>query len=227
MDTRTESKSDNKSQTKAESKAENKPESKGEEKSESKATIGRAQFEEKLNRLFIPSQVQQIMMAYRFSKYGHRGQDREGGGRYFEHPKEAALILLDQGVTDHEVIIAALLHDVMEDSFILTWPDLEYIFGSHLCTIVKQLTKEPGLPKEQYIPRLVNGVPEAQLVKLADRLHNLTTLGGVKREKQLKQVKETREKIFQISDKLVQNPRYGELAGWFKARMEDVMKQYE
>ena len=196
-------------------------------KLEAKPVIGRAEFEEKLNRYFIPSQVRLIMMAYRFSKYGHRGQNREGGGRYFEHPKEAALILLDQGVTDHEVIIAALLHDVMEDSFILTWPDLEYIFGSRICAIVKQLTKENGLAKEQYIPRLVNGLPEAQLVKLADRLHNLSTLDSCKREKQLKQIKETREKIFLLTDKLAENPRYGELAGWFKARMEEKMKGYE
>lgn len=196
-------------------------------KMDEKPRIGRVEFEEKLNRYFIPSQVQQIMMAYRFSKYGHRGQNREGGGRYFEHPKEAALILLEQGVTDHEVIIAALLHDVMEDSFILTWPDLEFIFGSKLCTIVKQLTKETGLPKEQYIPRLVNGLPEAQLVKLADRLHNLSTLGSCKREKQLKQIKETREKIFLLTDRLAENPRYGDLAGWFKARMEEKIKEYE
>ena len=194
---------------------------------EVKPAIGRAQFEEKLNRYFIPSQVQQIMMAYRFSKYGHRGQNREGGGRYFEHPKEAALILLEQGVTDYEVIIAALLHDVMEDSFILTWPDLEYIFGSRICAIVKQLTKEAGLPKEQYIPRLVNGLPEAQLVKLDDRLHNLSTLASCKREKQLKQIKETREKIFQLTDKLAQNPRYDELAAWFKAQMQERIKEYE
>lgn len=191
------------------------------------ATLGRVQFEELLNRYFIPSQVHLIMMAYRFSKYGHRGQSREGGGRYFEHPKEAALILLERGVTDHEVIIAALLHDVMEDSFILTWPDLEFIFGSHLCAIVKLLTKEPGLPKEQYIPRLVNGLPEAQLVKLADRLHNLSTLGSCKREKQLKQVKETREKIYLLADKLAENPKYSEIAGWFKARMETICQQYE
>ncbi len=199
-----------------------------ETKSEGKsAVVGRVQFEELLNKYFIPSQIHLIMMAYRFSKYGHRGQARDGGGRYFDHPKGAALILLEHGVTDHEVIIAALLHDVMEDSFILTWPDLEFIFGNRICAIVKLLTKEAGLPKDQYIPRLVAGLPEAQLVKLADRLHNLSSLGSCKREKQLKQVKETREKIYQVCDKLALNPQYSELAGWFKEQMEALCRQYD
>ncbi len=194
---------------------------------EKSPTFGRTQFEELLNRNFIPSQARLIMMAYRFSKYGHRGQAREGGGRYFNHPREAALILLERSVFDHEVIIAALLHDVMEDSFILTWPDLEFIFGSRICAIVKLLTKEPGLPKEQYIPRLLGGMPEAMLVKLADRLHNLTTLNECSREKQIKQIKETREKIYKLCDKLALDPQYSELAGWFKEQMEARCRQNE
>ncbi|MDB5080517.1 MAG: (p)ppGpp synthetase [Chloroflexi bacterium] len=189
--------------------------------------MNRIKFEEILTRYFIPSQIQLIMMAYRFSKYGHHGQSREGGGRYFEHPRQAALILLEQGVFDHEIIIAALLHDVMEDSFILTWTDLEFIFGSRICAIVKVLTKEPGLPKEQYIPRLLGALPEAQVVKLADRLHNLTTLGACNRDKQVKQIKETRGKIYLICDKLALNPRYTDLANWFKEQMETRCREYE
>src|SRR5690349_20108516 len=104
--------------------------------------ISRAQFEELINRHFIPSQARLVMMAYRFAKYGHRGQERDGGGRYFDHPRDVSVILLRQGIQDHEVIIAALLHDVMEDSFILTWEDLEHIFGSRVCGIVKLLSKE-------------------------------------------------------------------------------------
>src|SRR5690349_9219191 len=108
--------------------------------------FGRADYEELIKKHFIPSQVRLIMLGYRLSKHGHRGQMRDGGGRYFDHPREVSLILLRQGVYDHEVIITALLHDVMEDSFILTWEDLEFIFGSRVCGLVKLVTKEPGLP---------------------------------------------------------------------------------
>lgn len=194
---------------------------------EAETTFGRAQFEELVNKYFIPSQTRLIMMAYRFSKYGHRGQQRDDGQRYFDHPRQASVILLEQAVFDHEIIIATLLHDLMEDSFILAWEDLEFIFGSRVCTIVKLVTKEQGLPKEQYFPRLLNGLPEAWVVKLADRLHNLTTLAGCSREKQIKQVKETRDKILPLCHKLAQEQRYTELAGWFAQQIEAKCQEYQ
>lgn len=189
--------------------------------------VNRAQFEEQIAKYFIPSQLRLIMMAYRFSKYGHRGQERDGGGRYFDHPREVSLILLRQGLFDHEMIIAALLHDVMEDSFILTWEDLEFIFGSRVCGLVKLLTKEPGLPKEQYFPRLLSGPPEAWLIKMADRLHNLSTLGSCTREKQIKQIKETREKYFPLCRQLALATLYADKAGWFEQQFEEICQRYE
>lgn len=198
------------------------------EKLETATNFGRAQFEELINKYFIPSQVRLIMMAYRFSKYGHRGQQRDNGGRYFDHPRRVSVILLEQSVFDHEIIIAALLHDVIEDSFILTLEDIEYIFGGRVCTIVKLVTKEQGLPKEQYFPRLLSSEnPAAWLVKLADRLHNMQEVGGSSREKQLKYVKETREKIMPLCHKLAATPRYQELGQWFAAQLDAICQQYQ
>ncbi len=194
---------------------------------ELEVSFGRAQFEELMQKHFIPSQVHLVMMAYRLSKYGHRGQERDGGGRYFDHPREVSMILLRQGIYNHELIIAALLHDVMEDSFILTWEDLEFIFGSRICSIVKLLSKEPGLPKEDYFPRLLNGSPEAWLIKLADRLHNLETLDSCTPEKQTKQIKETREKILPLCHRLTLEPRYAEIGRWFGQQIEAICRSYE
>jgi len=116
----------------------------------------------------------------------------------------------------------------MEDSFILTWEDLEYIFGSRVCAIVKLVSKEPGMPKAEYFPRLLNsGVPEAWLVKLADRLHNMSTLESCSREKQLKQVKETREKIMLVVQRLTEVPRYAALGSWFGQQLEERCQFYE
>ena len=189
--------------------------------------FGRVQYEELINRYFIPSQAHLVMMAYRFAKYGHRGQQRDGGGRYFDHPREASLTLLRQGVLDHEIIISTLLHDVMEDTFILTWQDLEYIFGKPVCATVKLVTKEPSLSKDEYFSRLAAGTPEAWLVKLADRLHNLSTLDSCPREKQIKKVRETRLKILPLTIKLALEPRYVEQAGWFAERIEALCQEYE
>lgn len=188
--------------------------------------FGRADYEELIKKHFIPSQVRLIMLSYRLSKHGHRGQMRDGGGRYFDHPREVSLILLRQGIYDHEVIITALLHDVMEDSFILTWEDLEFIFGSRVCALVKLVTKEPGLPKPLYFPRLLGGPPEAWLIKLADRMHNLKTLGSCTREKQIKQIKETHEKYFPLCQHISQEPRYAELGEWFRQQYETLCAPY-
>ncbi len=190
-------------------------------------SFGRSQFEELAGKYFIPSQIQLIMLAYRLSKYGHRGQERDGGGRYFDHPRQVSLTLLEKGVFDHEIIIAALLHDVMEDSFILTWADVEFIFGKRVCTLVKLLTKETGLPKDQYFPRLLSGPPEAWLIKLADRLHNLETLSSCTPQKQLKQIKETREKYFPLCRKLAEDTRYSTLADWFYQQFNEICQKYE
>ena len=55
-------------------------------------------------------QMRLIMKAYRFAKEAHRGQLRDGGGRYFEHPKAVALILMDEmKIMDKDMIIACLL----------------------------------------------------------------------------------------------------------------------
>ena len=54
--------------------------------------IGRPQFEEIIRHYFIPSQVQLIMLAYRLAKYGHRGQLRDDGSRYFDHPRAASMV---------------------------------------------------------------------------------------------------------------------------------------
>jgi GTP diphosphokinase / guanosine-3',5'-bis(diphosphate) 3'-diphosphatase len=193
---------------------------------ENLTNIGRQQFEEIIGKYFIPSQARLIMLAYRLSKYGHRGQERDDGGRYFDHPRAASLILLHQGVSDHEIIIATLLHDLMEDSFILTWEDLELVFGSRVCEIVKLVTKESFLPKTEYFPRLLQGPAEAWVVKLADRLHNLTTLGTCTPEKQVKQIKETRDKYIPLCYKLTAQPEYQELGKWFTGQIEAKCREY-
>lgn len=189
--------------------------------------FGRAEYEQLISKYFIPSQVRLIMLSYRLSKYGHRGQMRDGGERYFDHPREVSLILLRQGIFDHEALIVALLHDVMEDTFILTWEDVEFIFGSRVCSLLKLLTKERGLPKDQYLPRLLSGPSEAWIIKLADRVHNLETLGGCTREKQLKQVKETYEKYLPICDRLAQEPQYNVLGQWFRQQLVELCRPFE
>lgn len=188
-------------------------------------TTNREGFERAIRPYFLPSEFKAIMQAYRLSKYGHRAQMREGGIRYFEHPKVLALLLVRLGVRDAAVIIAALLHDAIEDSFILELEDVEDWFGGDACHTVHVLTKDPKekLSLAQYFARLLDGGFRGLLVKLADRLHNMSTLADSDdpekhekfRQKKIKQSAETREYVLPLAEALMQVKGCEKLGAWF------------
>lgn len=185
-------------------------------------TTNRAGFEKLIAQYFLPHAQKKIMQAYRLAKYGHRLQMREGGGRYFEHPKSVALLLIRLGVRDWKVICAALLHDVVEDTYILEFADIEEWFGAEVALLVKLVTKEKGLGARAYIARLNAGDPRAWLVKCGDRLHNMSTLDSADpamhehfRQKKGKQVRETRRKILPLAAKLAVTPQQQQFGEYF------------
>ncbi len=167
---------------------------------EAQEKVGREQFADLLRIRLTPSELRRVMRAYKLAKNGHKGQLREDGERYFEHPKAVALILVNElKLFDADTIIIALMHDLQEDAFILDWEDIEDIFGANVLRCVRAVTKEPN---KDYLGNLLEAPTAALFVKLADRLHNLRTLGACRPEKQLKQVKETREKYVKLMDEL-------------------------
>src|ERR1035437_7654614 len=77
-----------------------------------------------------PAEMEKLDFAYQLAKYGHRNQLRETDARYFEHVRAVAIILAEEfGIFDVEIIIAALFHDILEDSYILTENRIKTIFG--------------------------------------------------------------------------------------------------
>lgn len=148
-----------------------------------------------------PEQVQKVQRAYQFSAKAHEGQKRKSGEPYIHHPLEVAYILGEMHM-DHQTIMAAILHDVIEDT-----PTAKTVitrsFGKGVAEIVDGVSK---LDKIQF-----ESVEEAQahnfrkmlmsmsndirviLVKLADRLHNMRTLEALKPEKRRRITKETLE----------------------------------
>lgn len=166
------------------------------------AEIGREEFMKKLEPLLTPSELETVMTAYVFAKYGHKNQSRDDGVRYFEHPKAVAMIAIDElHIFEWQTIVMALLHDIVEDSFILSWNRIEKNFGREVTLGIKLLTKQP---KDGYCERLTEfGEPDVILVKLCDRLHNMRTLGGCNRQKQLTQIEETRQKFLPMCDILI------------------------
>ena len=154
-------------------------------------------FFARLEPRLAPSDLARVRGAYYLAKYGHRAQvrkelDEDGSPlRYFEHVRRVALILMDEGgCFDSDMIIAALLHDALEDTVDIDGLVIEQFFGPEVARRVRILTKEP---KEDYVKRLWTADGETVLLKLCDRLDNLRSLPGCDEAFQAKIVKETRE----------------------------------
>ena len=164
--------------------------------------IGRERFKNLLRFKMPPEDIDLVMEAYRMSKYAHKGQERDSGERYFEHPKEAALILIEFGVYDRDIIIAELNHDTVEDSFIYgnfeeAMTNFAKRFGVRAAKILRKVTKPPCEPEKKaiynviFLENLQTAHVEDKLAKLADRLHNMRNLASCTIEKQKRQLAET------------------------------------
>lgn len=117
-----------------------------------------------------------------FAALKHSTQRRKDTAKtpYINHPIGVANILAEEGdVTDLEVLMAALLHDTVEDTE-CTFEEIEEIFGAKVCKIVEEVTDDKSLPKMErkrlQIEHAKTISPKAKLVKLADKLYNLRDL---------------------------------------------------
>jgi GTP pyrophosphokinase len=121
--------------------------------------------------------IQAVHEAAILMQAAHAGQFRAHGTPYADHPAEVMRILLEEaGLRDSEVLLAALLHDVIEDSD-LALGVIEARFGARVAGIVSVLTKDHSLPRDardaETVRRIRDADPGARAVKLSDRLHNL------------------------------------------------------
>src|SRR5919201_279350 len=145
--------------------------------------------------------LKEIQKAYAFAEESHRGQKRVSGEDFIEHPLGVAMVLADLGM-DTTTFVAALLHDVVEDTD-LTLEDIEGEFGSEVGQIVDGLTKLDRITfrsKEAEQAENVRKMFVAMardirvlLIKLADRLHNMRTLEPMPPSKQRAKATETLE----------------------------------
>jgi (p)ppGpp synthase/HD superfamily hydrolase len=127
--------------------------------------------------------VDELARAVSFATAHHGDQRRKTGAPYLEHLLEALQILVEgAGVTRRDVLVAAVLHDVVEDTP-CTPADLRAAFGPRVAELVGWVTiPDPGpgedaaAVKERCLRRLRGAPPDAILVKLADRASNVQTL---------------------------------------------------
>jgi (p)ppGpp synthase/HD superfamily hydrolase len=148
------------------------------------------QAEPELRRLLPAATCDAVDGAVAFATRFHGDQKRPTGAPYVEHLLEALEFLVrGAGVTDPDVLCAAVLHDVVEDTP-CTIADVRAAFGDRVADIVAWLTKpeaDPGAEnavKEAYLKGLAVAPDDAILVKLADRASNVQTLRNLRPQKQ-------------------------------------------
>jgi (p)ppGpp synthase/HD superfamily hydrolase len=122
-----------------------------------------------------------IVRAVRFAAERHRGQTRSGESdeAYLEHVLEVAELTAEASDGNERLIIAAILHDVLEDTE-TTYHEIAQRFGSKVADIVRELTDDPTLSKRQQKEAQLTSMPsksrEARLIKMADKLSNTRRL---------------------------------------------------
>lgn len=172
-----------------------------------------------------------IRKAYIFSARVHQGQVRLSGEPYLNHPLEVASILTDMKM-DPITIAIGLLHDTVEDTH-TTLEAVREVFGEEITTLVDGLTKISKITfdskeVQQAPDRFIQGQAEnfrkmllamakdirIILVKLADRLHNMSTLVALHPDKRSKIAQETLDIYAPLANRLG--------IGWLKAELEDL-----
>lgn len=144
--------------------------------------------------------LNRVLSAWDMASNVHQFQERNDGSPYFWHPTRVAKILLSElDIDDADLLSGALLHDVLEDSDILTPEVINYNFGHRVAYIVETLTKEIGIKDgplrqkvdREYIDRLRRSSDDCKIVKLADRLDNLRCIQFNLKRNPLRYIKET------------------------------------
>ncbi|GAA5216292.1 bifunctional GTP diphosphokinase/guanosine-3',5'-bis pyrophosphate 3'-pyrophosphohydrolase [Corallincola platygyrae] len=167
-------------------------------------------LKEQISGYLEPAQVSLVQQAYIVSRDAHQGQMRTSGDPYITHPVAVARFLAEMRL-DHETLMAALLHDVIEDTE-LSREDLAELFGPTIADLVEGVSK---LDKIQF-----NSKEEAQaenfrkmimamvvdirviLIKLADRTHNMRTIFVLRPDKRRRIARETLEVYAPLANRL-------------------------
>lgn len=160
---------------------------------------------ESLNLLiqkYLPEeQIKRLKQAYLVARDAHEGQTRSSGEPYITHPVAVACILAEMRL-DYETLMAALLHDVIEDTP-ATYQDMEQLFGKSVAELVEGVSKLDKLKfrdkkeaqAENFRKMIMAMVQDIRviLIKLADRTHNMRTLGSLRPDKRRRIARETLE----------------------------------
>jgi guanosine-3',5'-bis(diphosphate) 3'-pyrophosphohydrolase len=171
---------------------------------------------EELKRYLSPDEIKKCQNAYWVAEKGHAGQMRRSGEPYITHPVAAALILASMRL-DYQTIMATLLHDVIEDTSV-SIDNLRQQFGEEVAALVDGVTKLTKIKFEsraeaqaenfrKMIMAMVKDI-RVIIVKLADRYHNMRTLGVMPASKRKRIAIETLDIYAPIANRLGMHALY-------------------
>ncbi len=167
-----------------------------------------------------------INRAFFLAKEAHQGVRRRSGEPYLLHPIAVAKIVVKEIGLGVKSVVAALLHDVVEDTD-YTIEDIERIFGQKIASMVDGLTKMSGVfnadtsAQAEYFRKVLLTLSDdvrVILIKIADRLHNMRTLGYMPKDKQIKITGETIHLFAPLAYRLGLFP--------IKSELEDLCMKY-
>ena len=160
----------------------------------------------------------------------HKNQFRKTGDKYTTHLYAVRKTLEDGGIYDQDILNAALLHDILEDSE-LTKEYLELWFGERIANIVFHLSKtRKGIWNTNYcrlhgyftmLEEFLHNYPEVILIKMADRIHNLQTAYVFPKEKLNEYINETEEILLPLFNQAIQTSKSSE----FRDQCNRLLKQ--
>ena len=169
-----------------------------------------AEFMEYIHTYLTDDECNQVLKAFELADKAHEGQLRASGEPYIMHPLAVAEILAHLQI-DHITLMAALMHDVVEDTS-YSKEDLEKMFGSEVAFLVDGVTKlnqfqyetKEDRQMENYRKMILAMAKDVRVVviKLADRLHNMRTLKHMRSDKQKRIAKETLEIFAPLAHRL-------------------------
>jgi guanosine-3',5'-bis(diphosphate) 3'-pyrophosphohydrolase len=172
-----------------------------------------------LNTYLEPEKVSLILKAYEVGASAHDGQTRKTGEPYILHPVAVAQILANLRM-DHDSIAAAILHDTIEDTP-LSWEDITAQFGMEIADLVEGVTKLDKMKFRTRVEADAESFRKLMLamsrdlrvifIKLADRLHNMRTLGSMSPDSRRRIARETLDIYAPIADRLGMNSMKHEL----------------
>lgn len=181
-----------------------------------------AELKKQLAEYLTKEQVDLISLAYAMAEKAHAGQLRSSGDEYITHPLAVAKILADMHM-DYQSIIAAVLHDVIEDTTV-SKEEIATNFGEKVAELVDGVSKLAQIKFETRAEAQAENLRKMMLamardirvilIKLADRLHNMRTLDSMPRDKQRRKALETLEIYAPIANRLGMND--------FRVEFEDL-----